>query len=156
MIYTPMTNKAMRLAYQAHHGQVDGSGLPYIFHSYHIAEQMPDEVTVCVALLHDVAEDTSITLEELEAEFPAEVTDALRLLTHEQGEDYFDYVRTIKKNPVAMTVKVADLVHNSDETRLTGCRNVSADQMAHWRAKYKKAREILGIQLNNVDNIKPA
>lgn len=57
MIYTPLTNKALRLAYAAHHGQTDNSGQPYIFHPYHLAEQMTDEVSVCVALLHDVAED---------------------------------------------------------------------------------------------------
>ena len=63
MIYTPLTNKALRLAYTAHHGQVDKSGVPYIFHPYHLAEQMTDEITTCVALLHDVVEDTDITFE---------------------------------------------------------------------------------------------
>lgn len=74
---------------------------------------MTDEVSVCVALLHDVAEDTSVTIEELELEFPKEVTEALRLLTHDAGTDYFDYVRAIKQNPVAVKVKLADLAHNS-------------------------------------------
>lgn len=120
MIYTPLTNKALRLAYAAHHEQTDKSGQPYIFHPYHLAEQMTDEVSVCVALLHDVVEDTDLTFADLEREFPPEVTDALRLLTHEKGTDYFDYVRAIKKNPVAVKVKLADLAHNSDETRV--CR----------------------------------
>ena len=93
MLYTPLTNKALRLAYAAHHGQTDKCGQPYIFHPYHLAEQMTDEVSTCAALLHDVAEDTSLTIEELEREFPREVTDAVRLLTHEEGTDYFDYVR---------------------------------------------------------------
>ena len=53
MIYTHLTNEAMKLAYKAHHGQVDKGGIPYIFHPYHLAEQMPDEYTTCVALLHD-------------------------------------------------------------------------------------------------------
>lgn len=66
MIYTPLTNKALRLAYAAHHGQTDTSGLPYIFHPYHLAEQMTDEVSACVALLHDVAEDTSVTIPKVE------------------------------------------------------------------------------------------
>ena len=70
MIYTPLTNKAMRLAYAAHQGQTDQAGLPYIFHPFHLAEQMEDEISVCAALLHDVVEDTPITLEELEQEFP--------------------------------------------------------------------------------------
>ena len=58
MIYTALTNKALRLAYAAHHGQTDKCGQPYIFHPYHLAEQMPDEISACVALLHDVVEDT--------------------------------------------------------------------------------------------------
>ena len=65
MIYTPLTMKAMKIAYDAHHGQVDKSGVPYIFHPCHLAEQMTDEVSTCVALLHDVAEDTDVTLEQL-------------------------------------------------------------------------------------------
>ncbi|MDE6092769.1 MAG: HD domain-containing protein, partial [Ruminococcus sp.] len=81
MIYTKLTNKAMRIAYEAHNGQYDVNGVPYIFHPYHVAEQMNDEITVCTALLHDVAEDTDITIEQLEKEFPKEVTEALKLLT---------------------------------------------------------------------------
>lgn len=143
MIYTPLTNKALRLAYTAHHGQTDNSGQPYIFHPYHLAEQMTDEVSSCVALLHDVAEDTDLTLEDLEREFPQEVTDALRLLNHKPGTDYFDYVRAIKTNPVAVKVKLADLAHNSDETRFAGCGDIPAEQLAKWRAKYAKAKAIL-------------
>lgn len=143
MIYTALTNKALWLAYTAHHGQTDKSGQPYIFHPYHLAEQMTDEVSACVALLHDVAEDTNLTLEDLEREFPQEVTDALRLLNHEKGTDYFDYVRAIKQNPVAVKVKLADLAHNSDETRFAGCGDIPAEQLARWREKYAKARAIL-------------
>lgn len=143
MIYTALTNKALRLAYAAHHGQTDTSGQPYIFHPCHLAEQMTDEVSVCVALLHDVVEDTDLTFEDLEREFPQEVTDALRLLTHEKGTDYFDYVRAIKQNPVAVKVKLADLAHNSDETRFAGCGDIPAEQLARWREKYAKARAIL-------------
>ena len=143
MIYTPLTNKALRLAYAAHHGQTDTSGLPYIFHPYHLAEQMTDEVSACAALLHDVAEDTDLTIEELEREFPREVTEVLRLLTHQPGTDYFDYVRAIKTNPVAVKVKLADLAHNSDETRFAGCGEIPAEQLAKWREKYAKARAIL-------------
>ena len=143
MIYTALTNKALRLAYTAHHGQTDKSGQPYIFHPYHLAELMTDEVSACVALLHDVAEDTNLTLEDLEREFPQEVTDALRLLNHERGTDYFDYVRAIKQNPVAVKVKLADLAHNSDETRFAGCGDIPAEQLARWREKYAKARAIL-------------
>ena len=58
MIYTPLTQAAMNMAYRAHHGQSDKAGVPYIFHPIHLAEQMTDEATTCAALLHDVLEDT--------------------------------------------------------------------------------------------------
>ena len=142
MIYTPMTKRAMTIAYNAHHGQVDKVGTPYIFHPIHLAEQMDDEISCCVALLHDTVEDTDVTFADLEKEFPREVLDALRLLTHTDGVDYFDYVRAIKQNPVAVKVKLADLAHNSDQTRRTGT-DISPEQSAKWTEKYSKAREIL-------------
>jgi (p)ppGpp synthase/HD superfamily hydrolase len=142
MIYTEMTVRAMRLAYEAHLGQVDKTKVPYIFHPIHLAEQMEDEVTCTVALLHDVVEDTAVTFADLEKEFPAEVIEALRLLTHEAGVDYFDYVRKIKTNPIAKSVKLADLTHNSDESRNVE-KLIPAEKVQHFREKYAKAKEIL-------------
>ena len=143
MIYTALTNKAMKMAYNAHHGQTDCNGVPYIFHPYHLAEQMNDEITTCVALLHDVVEDTNITIEQLEKVFPKEVTEALKLLTHDDNTDYFEYIRAIKRNPVAKTVKMADLLHNSDQSRITDEKAVSAEKLEYWNKKYAKARQIL-------------
>ena len=140
MIYTHLTNEAMKLAYKAHHGQVDKGGIPYIFHPYHLAEQMEDEYTTCVALLHDTVEDTDITLEELAAIFPKEIVDAVVLMTHRKDEPYLEYVARIKENPIAKAVKLADLRHNSDESRL---ENASEEILAYYREKYKKAFEIL-------------
>lgn len=118
MIYTPMTVKAMKIAYNAHHGQTDKSGAPYIFHPIHLAEQMPDEKSCAVALLHDVAEDTPVTLRDLEqAGFPCEVLEAVRLLTRDMSVDYMDYIHALKDNEIARRVKLADLRHNSDATR---------------------------------------
>ena len=142
MIYTPLTNKAMRIAYQAHHGQLDYNGIPYIFHPIHLAESMDDEYSCCVALLHDVVEDTDVTLEQLKAVFPAEVTDAVALMTHSDDTDYFDYVRAIKTNPIARKVKLADLAHNSDQSRCVGS-DLTEERKAKWRAKYEKATKIL-------------
>ena len=119
MIYTEQTKKALKLCFEAHKEQVDKSGMPYVFHPFHLAEQMKDEVTCTVALLHDVVEDTDYTLEDLRAMgFEAAVIDALTLLTHDPKEPYMDYVARIKENPVAKAVKLADLKHNSDRTRL--------------------------------------
>lgn len=142
MIYTPLTARAMRIAYAAHHGQVDKSGIPYIFHPMHLAEQMEDEISCCVALLHDTVEDTDITFADLENEFPAEVMEALKLLTHRKEVPYNDYVRNIRENPVAVKVKLADIAHNSDQTRLSGS-GMSEETKAYFRSKYAKARAIL-------------
>ena len=142
MIYTELTNKAMKIAYKAHHGQVDYNGIPYIFHPIHLAEQMDEEIACCAALLHDVAEDTDVTLEELAKEFPSEVMEVLKLLTHEEEADYFDYVRAIKANPIAVKVKLADIAHNSDQSRCVGS-GLSEEKLAYFREKYRKAQAIL-------------
>lgn len=143
MIYTELTKKAMLTAYNAHHGQYDKSGFPYIFHPYHLAEQMNDEISVCIALLHDVIEDTSVTVQELEAEFPPEVTEAVKLLTYNGKEDYFDYIKRLKTNPYAKLVKIADLIHNSDHSRLVNTADIPEYKRTYWKEKYTQAYEIL-------------
>lgn len=142
MIYTYLTNEAMKIAYRAHHGQVDKGGIPYIFHPFHLAEQMTDEYTTCAALLHDVVEDTDVTLEALSAVFPAEVVEAVALLTHRPGDDYLQYAAAIRENPIARAVKLADIAHNSDTTRLEATAdNLAAQKRLH--EKYSKALQIL-------------
>ena len=140
MSYTPNTKKAMRLCYAAHHGQFDKSGVPYVFHPYHVAEQMDSENTVIAALLHDVVEDTETTLDDLKRMgFDKEVIAAISLLTHQDGVPYLDYVAEIAKNPIARAVKLADLRHNMDLTRLE-----QVDDKARERIeKYKQAVSLL-------------
>ena len=142
MIYTSLTRKAMKIAYQAHHGQFDKAGIPYIFHPLHLAESMDDEFSCCVALLHDTVEDTYVTMEDLMAVFPPEVTDAVALLTHDDDTPYFDYVRAIKNNPIARKVKLADLAHNSDKTRCAGS-GIPEEKLKQLRTKYESAVLIL-------------
>lgn len=142
MIYTPMVNRALRLAYRAHAGQLDRGGVPYIFHPYHLAEQMDDERSICVALLHDVVEDSPVTLEEIQREFPSEIAEAVALLTHDPSTDYFAYVRRLKANPLARKVKLADLMHNTDQARCAGA-GIDPVKLQHWREKYRRAQEIL-------------
>ncbi len=142
MIYTEMTIKALKLAYAAHEGQLDYNGVPYIFHPYHIAEQMPDETTCTVALLHDVVEDTAVTLDALAKEFPTPVVEAVGLLTHADGADYFEYLQRIKQNPIAKTVKLGDIQHNADQTRCVGS-SISKEKLLFWQNKYQNAKEYL-------------
>ncbi|MBR6551368.1 MAG: HD domain-containing protein [Clostridia bacterium] len=119
MIYTNLTKQALKLCFEAHKEQKDKSGMPYVFHPFHLAEQMTDEATTVVALLHDVVEDTNTTFEDLEKQgFDEEIISALKLLTHNDDTPYMDYVAEIKNNKIATAVKLADLRHNSDLTRL--------------------------------------
>ena len=140
MIYTPLTKKALRLCFDAHRDQVDKTGMPYVFHPFHLAESMTDEIATVCALLHDVVEDTEITPEDLtNMGFPSEVTEVLALLTHDDGVPYMDYVREIAKHPVAKAVKIADLTHNSDLSRLD-----EVDERARARnEKYAAALALL-------------
>lgn len=140
MIYTEMTVLAAKIAEEAHRGQYDKGGMPYIFHPLHLAEQMPDEYTAAIALLHDVMEDTAVTEAELAAQFPPRVMEALRLLTHDKNEDYFAYVARIRENPDARAVKLADLRHNSNRTRL-----ISAQQTPEAAARFEKYQKAIDI-----------
>lgn len=142
MIYTELTNKALSIAYNAHHGQLDSNGLPYIFHPLHLAEQMDDEISCCCAILHDVVEDTAVTMEELAKAFPKEVIDVLKLLTHDDDVPYETYVRAIKTNPIAVKVKLADIAHNSDRSRCVGS-DIPQSKLDAWDQKYAKAKKIL-------------
>ena len=138
MIYTKLTKKAMQICFEAHKDQTDKTGVPYVFHPFHLAEQMKDEITTIVALLHDVVEDSSYSLEDLSC-FGDDVISALKLLTHDKSIPYFEYIENIKANNIAKTVKQADLNHNSDTTRL----NIIDSEAIERIKKYEKAREIL-------------
>ena len=145
MIYTELTKKAMKLMFEKHRDQVDKSGIPYVFHPWHVAESMDDELSVCTALLHDIAEDTDTTFEDLtEMGFPTEVVNALKCLTHDKNMDYFEYVKNLSKNRIAAKVKLADLEHNSDLSRLDTITERDRERVN----KYRNAREYLLSVLN--------
>lgn len=139
MYYSNLVKKASLISYQAHLKDVDKSGYPYFMHPMTLAVQFDDEITVCVALLHDVIEDhgDKYSLSYLEKEgFPKEVIDALRLLTHQEGIEYLEYIKAIKNNDIARRVKLADLRHNSDLSR---CQ----DFIPYKYDLYQKAIKIL-------------
>lgn len=143
MIYTDMTRKAIRIMYEAHKDQLDKSGVPYVFHPWHVAEQMVTEESCAAALLHDVIEDTDITAEYLRAEgISEEVVRAVLLLTHDDAEPYLEYVARIKDDPIARAVKLADLAHNSDVTRFAV---PMTDKDRARLEKYEKAKAILTL-----------
>lgn len=101
MIYTLKTKQALKLCFDAHKNQTDKSGLPYVFHPFHVAEQMSDEDTTIVALLHDVVEDTDYTLYDLRSMgFNDSIIAALSLMTHVKSVPYLEYVGEIRKIPL--------------------------------------------------------
>ena len=101
---------------------------------------MHDEKTTIVALLHDVIEDTSYTLQDLRAMgFNQEVLDAIALMTHDNNLPYMEYVAKIRENPIARTVKLADLRHNSDLTRMDEITETELKRVE----KYKAAMRLL-------------
>ena len=142
MLYTNVTNIALKTCYEAHAGQVDKAGVPYVFHPFHLAEQMETEHEVCVALLHDVMEDTDTTAADLVAAgIPEEYVTTCLLLKHDPSTPYLEYVANQKHDPVARKVKIADLRHNSDITRLPG---PPAERDLQRVEKYRQALDLLG------------
>lgn len=140
MLYTELTKKAMQICFEAHRDQTDKGGMPYVFHPFHLAEQMETEDETCAALLHDVVEDTGWKLEQLAARgFSPAVMEALRLLTHDDRVPYMDYVKALSGNRIAARVKLADLRHNSMPGRLT----VIGDKERKRMSKYLRAQAVL-------------
>lgn len=135
MINTKLTRLASKIAYKAHEGQTDKAGVPYIFHPIHIAEQMDSEESCVVALLHDVIEDSDITLEILSKYFKDDIIAALRVLTKKENDDYVMYIKRVKTNKLATKVKIKDLEHNRDLTRLDEVTDKDRKRsMKYWEA----------------------
>ena len=141
MIYTHLTYKAMRICCEAHKDVLDASGAPSVFHPFSVAKRMKDEITTCVALLHDVIEDTDWTFDDLIDEgIPSNAIDALRLMTRDKETPYMEYIERIATNPISLSVKLSDLEHNMDETRY--CRPMNDYEQERQR-KYQNAKDYL-------------
>jgi len=132
-----MLAKALKIAYTAHQGQFDKGGQPYILHPIRVALNCKTEDEKIAALLHDVVEDTSVTIEELQqAGFSPNVLDAVISLTKVDGEDYMTFIKRLSLNNLAVSVKIQDLKDNMDIRRLNG--------KPHWKMEiYQKALSYL-------------
>ena len=104
---------ALQIAKKAHAGQVDKAGNDYILHPMTVASYMDTDTEKAVAYLHDVLEDTNITVDQLRNQFPKEIVDTVIILTRKKNENYQNYICRVAKK-----VKVADLLHNLDITRI--------------------------------------
>lgn len=120
MTNTPerLAEVALRVALDAHRGQVDKGGEPYIWHPIRVAMGFQTDALRCVALLHDVLEDSSLGVGDLEASFGPVITDAVLCLTRRAGQSYEDFIRQCGRNAMARAVKLRDLADNLDVERL--------------------------------------
>lgn len=139
--------RARALAARAHAGQVDKAGAPYIGHpgrvAVHVAQHAGAgdlEAARAVAWLHDVVEDTPVTLAELAQQFPAGIVAAVDAMTKRAGEERDAYYERVRANPIARAVKHADLDDNTDPARTT---RLDPDARERLAAKYAHARAAL-------------
>lgn len=138
--YCNLLNKAIVIAVQAHQGQLDKGKLPYINHPLFVMNNVSSTKEKIVAVLHDVLEDTTVTSEYLRSQgFDNEIVEALELLKHQRGVPYLDYINNLKGNKLASNVKIVDLNHNLDMSRL---ESISEKDIKR-KEKYLKALEIL-------------
>lgn len=136
--------RAKIVATRAHERQVDAAGRPYIDHPRRVVGHLvnPTAEEAVVAWLHDVVEDTDVTLQEVEKEFGSKVAVAVNAITCRTEEPRDDYYARVKANPIALTVKAADLADNTDPARLA---LLKPERRAHFEDKYAHARRVLGI-----------
>jgi (p)ppGpp synthase/HD superfamily hydrolase len=140
-----LLEKAIAIAVEAHRGQKDRAGAPYILHPLRVMARVQSEPEKIVAILHDVVEDTDWTLERLKQQgFSDDILQAIDCVTKREGEPYDDFVKRSAPNPLARRVKLADLEDNMDIRRL----NEVAPKDLERLNKYRKAWEYLA-QLNS-------
>ena len=134
-----MLDKMLMIATNAHHGQFDRGGNPYILHPLKVMHYLKsdDEELMCIALGHDVIEDTSVTYKDLrEAGISERVIEGIRALTKQPGQTYDEYKEGVFANVDAMRVKMADLRHNTDIRRLKGITEKDIQRMVKYQTFY--------------------
>ena len=114
MAYSTDVEAARLLATQAHSGQTDKAGLPYITHPERVAGRLEDPAAQVVGWLHDTVEDTTLTLAEIEVQFGPETATAVDAISRRDGETWNDYLDRVAANPIARAVKISDLIDNSN------------------------------------------
>jgi hypothetical protein len=143
--------KALQIAAKAHEGQKDKDGQPYILHPLRVMHAVHGLEAQIVAVLHDVVEDTSVTLDELRAAgFSATILEGVHCVTHGKEESYADYVIRCKVHPIGRKVKLADLEDNSRLTRLLLRPDRLKNDVARMR-KYALAYKFLTDRLTEAE-----
>ncbi len=136
--------KAINIALEAHKGQTDYSGMPYIVHVMNVMHAGRTEAEKIVGVLHDVVEDTDWTFEALLNEgFPTEVVDALRCVTKiSDDEPYDEFIERVKTNPLAVAVKINDLTDNMDVRRETEINDYVVNRLRKYLKAYRELTQI--------------
>jgi (p)ppGpp synthase/HD superfamily hydrolase len=130
----PTIEDAIQLALQAHRGALQKNGQPYILHPLTLMTRFHNEAAQMVAVLHDVVEDTPITLDDLVIRgYSAEVVNAVEALTRQPDESYTAFIERISKNALATRVKLADLEHNMDIRRLPSVTEHDLSRLEQYR-----------------------
>ena len=136
--YPPLLQRAIELATAAHAGQTDRAGVPYITHPLRVMEACNTIEEKIAAVLHDVVEDTAVTLDDLAKQFPPEIVEAVRCLTHLPEDTYEEYVEQIATNPISVQVKLRDLTDNMDVRRLTAIGEPDVERLRRYLKAYKR------------------
>lgn len=137
--------EAIALAVEAHRGQRDRAGAPYVLHPLRMMFRVETDAERMAAVLHDVVEDTDRTLDDLRAEgFPEEVVAAVDHLTRREGEGYDDFVRRAAAHPVARRVKIADLEDNMDVRRTGTVTEEDVERLTRYHRAWRSLVSDLG------------
>lgn len=138
MFVAELVGKAVRIAAQAHDGQTDKAGEAYILHPLRMMSRCRTDAQRIVALLHDVVEDSPVTLEDLAGEgFPPEITAGIDGMTRRQGESYEEFISRASQNPLSASVKRLDLEDNLNTLRLTELTEQDMSRLQKYHAAYR-------------------
>ena len=135
-----LLERAILLAAEAHRGQRDKGGLPYILHPLAVMGKVDTLEAKAVAVLHDVVEDTAVTLQSLAELFPPDIVAAVDAISKYDNETNREYWSRVKANPLALTVKLADIGHNTSPTRMAA---LGEEEREYLKGKYERALAFL-------------
>ncbi len=138
--------RAIELAVEAHKGQTDKAGRPYILHPLWLMQQFEDLDAMLVAVLHDSVEDSDLTLADLSREgFAPGVIAGIDAMTRRKTESYDDYIYRVQAHPIACRVKLADLEHNLDVRRMTQIQNHDLRRLEKYHQTWRKLKQAAGL-----------
>ncbi len=133
---------AKQFATRAHAGQVDKEGLPYITHPIKVASLVDGYDEKIVAYLHDTVEDTDVKIEEIKELFGEKIADAVAHMTHTKNKDYYEYINHLSENEIAVKVKMADLTHNMDISRIPNPQERDYERLEKYKKVYKMLSQL--------------